>query len=75
MQFTIKQARNHAGLTQADMAERLGVDRSTYIKIEKDPERVTLGQIRGIARETGIPVEDIFFGAISTKVENEPHTA
>lgn len=71
MTFTIKQARNLAGMTQAAMAECLGVDRSTYIKIEKDPERVTLGQLRGIARATGLPMEDIFFGSVSTNVEFE----
>ena len=38
MNFTIKQARLHAGMTQQLMADYLGIDRSTYIKIEKNPD-------------------------------------
>lgn len=59
MQFTIKQARNLRGMTQADMAEKLGIDRSTYIKIEKDVSRATVGQVNRIAAITEIPVENL----------------
>ena len=70
MQFTIKQARTHAGLTQAEIAKKLGIDRSTYIKIEKDVSRATVGQINLIAHITGIPMADIFLGENSTLVDN-----
>ena len=59
MQFTIKQARNLRGMTQADMAEKLGIDRSTYIKIEKDVSRATVGQVNRIAAITEIPIENL----------------
>lgn len=71
MNFTIKQARLHAGMTQQIMADYLGIDRSTYIKIEKNPTRATVGQVNAISKYTGIPVEDIFLGCNSTKVETE----
>ena len=71
MQFTLRQARAHAGLTQADMARSLGVDRGTYLRIEKDPQRATIKQINAISILTGIPVQDIFLGCVSTKVESE----
>ena len=69
MQFTVKQARKYAGLTQAEMANRLNIDRSTYIRLEKDVSRATVGQINLIAHITGIPVSDIFLPNDSTLVE------
>jgi len=62
LKFTIKQARVHAGFTQADMAKTLGIDRGTYIKIEKEQSRATVGQINKISQVTGIPMIDIFLG-------------
>ena len=69
MQFTIRQARSHAGLTQSDVAKKLGIDRGTYMKIEKEPPRATVRQINMISEITGIPVEDIFLGCNSTIVD------
>lgn len=69
MQFSIRQARVHAGLTQKKMAEYLGIDRGTYFKIEKDPLRATVRQVNKISEITGIPVEDIFLPMYSTKVD------
>ena len=70
LQFTLKQARTHAGLTQADIASSLGIDRGTYLRMEKDPQRATIRQINLRSALTGIPVCDIFLGCNSTKVEN-----
>lgn len=39
LQYTLRQARTYAGLTQADMANSLGIDRGTYIRMEKDPQQ------------------------------------
>lgn len=60
MRFTIRQARTHAGLTQAEMARELGVERTTYIRLEKDQSRVTMGQLDRISRVTGIPAAWFF---------------
>ena len=57
LRFTIRQARTHAGLTQEEMAQRLGINRSTYIRIEKDMSRATVAQIRRIVQVTGIPAD------------------
>ena len=62
MRFTLKQARLHAGLTQVEMAKKLEIDRTTYIKIEKDVSRATVGQISRISQVTGIPFASIFLG-------------
>lgn len=74
MQFTLRQARAHAGLTQERIAEYLGIDRGTYIRMEKDPLRATVKQINMISELTGIPVGDIFLGCNSTNVDNEAQT-
>lgn len=70
MQFTLRQARVHAGLTQAEVASSLGIDRGTYFRMEKDPQRATIRQINLISALTGIPVSDIFLGCNSTKVDS-----
>lgn len=62
MKFTLKQARLYAGLTQREMAKELKIDRTTYIKIEKDVSRATVGQISCISRVTGVPIDDILRG-------------
>lgn len=70
MQFTLRQARTHAGMTQADMASALGIDRGTYLRMEKDPQKATIRQINIVSEITGIPVNDIFLGCNSTNVES-----
>lgn len=70
MQFTLRQARTHAGMTQADMANALGIDRGTYLRMEKDPQKATVRQLNVVSEITGIPVNDIFLGCNSTNVEN-----
>lgn len=60
MVFTVKQARHMADKTQKEMAELLGIDRSTYMRIERNPEKATVGQARKISAITGIPMENIF---------------
>ena len=75
MRFTIKQARNLAGMTQADMAKILGIDRTTYIKIEKDVSRATVAQVEAISTATGIPPSEIFLFNDSTFVESIRPTA
>lgn len=70
MQFTVKQARGYAGLSQAEMAKNLGIDRGTYIKLEKDPSLATVKQLNAIATITGIPISQFFLDINSTKVDN-----
>lgn len=70
MQFTIKQARKYAGLTQEQLGKTIGVHRQTYMRIEKDPTTATIGQINKISDVTGIPVGDFILAQHSTKVEN-----
>lgn len=61
MQLTVKQARKMAGLTQQAMADGLGINRSTYIKLEKNPDEITVGQAKKICEMTGVVIDNIFF--------------
>lgn len=69
MQFTVKQARKYANLTQNEMADRMGIHRNTYMKIERNISLATVRQINQIAQITGIPMTDIFLLEDSTLVE------
>lgn len=64
--FTVKQARQYAGFTQREMAEKLGVSRDTYRKIEASPEDATIATAKRISEVVGIPIDQIFFASLST---------
>lgn len=70
MQFTIKQARSYAGLTQEQAAKALGVCRHRYMKIEKNQGSATVAELNGISRITGIPIRDFILAPNSTNVDN-----
>ena len=67
MAYTVKQARRLAGYTQQEMADELHIHRTTYIKLEENPESFTVGQAKVISRKTKIPIDDIFFTNNSTE--------
>lgn len=64
--FTVKQARQYAGFTQREMAEKLGVSRDTYRKIEMSPEDATVAIAKKTSEVVGIPIDQIFFADLST---------
>ena len=64
--FTVKQARQYAGFTQREMAEKLGISRDTYRKIEQSPENATVATAKKISEVVDIPIDQIFFASLST---------
>lgn len=66
MAFSVKQARQYAGLTQAETAVRMGVSRDTYRKIELYPETATVAMAKRFSEIVGIPIDQIFFVKNST---------
>lgn len=71
MQFTIKQARTYAGLTQEQAANAIGVCHHRYMKIEKDQESATVAELNRFSKATGIPLRDFILVPKSTIVEIE----
>jgi putative transcriptional regulator len=50
----------HGDLTQAELAERLGVTRQTIIAIEQGKYSPSLEMAFQIARVFGVPLDDVF---------------
>ena len=64
--MTLKAARVINGLTQREMAKKLGVHVQTYRKWEKNPEIVEVGVAKKISNILGISYDNIFFNNDST---------
>jgi putative transcriptional regulator len=58
----VAQARHRAGLSQAQLAEKIGTARSTVARVEIGMTTPTLDLALAIARELGEPVEALFGG-------------
>lgn len=61
MQITMKQARVGADMTQADVAEKMGIHPTTYLRMEKHPEDLTIKQARVFSNIVGLKFDDIIF--------------
>lgn len=57
---TIRARREEVGMTQAELAGRIGVTRQTLIAIEQGRYSPTLEIAFQIARAFGMPLEDLF---------------
>lgn len=55
--------RSNLGLTLDEMAEKLGISRSKYISIEKNPKKAEVGIIIQISIMSGIPLDMIDYGS------------
>ncbi len=53
----IAKARKAAGLTQAQLGERLGLPQSRISHIERNPDSTTVGALKRIARALGVDIE------------------
>ena len=51
---------NHGEMTQADLADRVGVTRQTVIAIEQGRYSPSLEMAFRIARVFGVPLDDVF---------------
>lgn len=59
--IAMKQARLAAGLSQQDLAEKLGVSRQTINAIEKGDYNPTIRLCIGICRALGLTLNDLFW--------------
>lgn len=56
----IKELRARHNLTQMDLARKVGVRRETIVFLEKDKYNPSLKLAYDIAREFGLPIEEVF---------------
>ena len=61
VRYTIEQARKLAGLTQLEMAERLGMSEATYIKYEKGNIIFRMDVADKFADNVKLPISNIIF--------------
>lgn len=66
MILTLKQARLVKGLTQKEVATKLGVHVQTYSKMEKYPDEVTVRDAKKLSDILEISYDSIFFNNNST---------
>ncbi|MCL9637755.1 helix-turn-helix transcriptional regulator [Bacillus zanthoxyli] len=62
----MKQARLLKGLTQKEVAEKLGVDKDTYRRLEKYPDEAKIKQAKQLSEILGMSYDLIFFNGDST---------
>ena len=60
-----KIARISAGLTQAALAEILGISRWVYMTLEKNPKNFTIDLAERFSVAVKMPVDEIFFSGDS----------
>lgn len=61
----LKKIREESGLTQQDMANKLGVPRVTYSYWEQHPERLTVENAKRVCSVLGLEYGRIFFSMIA----------
>ena len=59
--FAMKEARIRAGLSQQELADKLGVSRQTINAIEKGDYNPTIKLCIGICRVLGLTLNDLFW--------------
>jgi len=59
--FAMKDARTRAGLSQQELADKLGVSRQTINAIEKGDYNPTIKLCVGICRILGLTLNDLFW--------------
>ena len=55
------EARKQARYSQQNVADELGISRQTYIRMEKNPEDISINDAKILAEMFGVSIEDIFF--------------
>lgn len=61
MKFTVKQAREYAGLTQRQAAKQLDVALATYQSYEWDDVEMRIGMAKKFAKMVDIPLDQLIF--------------
>ena len=61
MMFTLEQARKYKGLTQEELAQKMGFSKQNYFEYEKYRRIFDMKRAFRFAEITGIPVDQIIF--------------
>ena len=72
---TIKEIREAKRISQASIAESLGMDRANYNKLEKRDVKMTVEQLLSIAQALDVSVYELVGGKVPELVEVESNLA
>lgn len=64
VKFSLKAARLYRNLTQKELAKRLKISVSTYIKYETNPEKLTVKTIKEISIILNLPISSFNFFSV-----------
>ena len=56
----LRELREDRGLTQSEMARKLGVSRSTYARYEKNPDRMNIQRALLLCRLLNCEIDTVF---------------
>ena len=59
MMISLKAARVNAGMTQKDVAQRLGVTKTTIVNWEKHDNRLSFDKLNKLCSLYGIRIDDV----------------
>lgn len=59
-QYSLKELRARKNMTQAEVAENIGVSTQTYNAWEKDISNVAIGKVKALADLFGVTIGEIF---------------
>lgn len=71
MKITIFEWRKAKGMTLEEAAAACGVHPNSIVNWEKDPDKITVGNVRKLAGALGLSMDDIFLGEPIPKVEKK----
>jgi transcriptional regulator with XRE-family HTH domain len=75
----IRDTRRRTGLTQADVADGLGLDRSAVSRIESGERGLAVAELTAVARLLGVTVDEVLFEDATEEVllraEDDEHVA
>ena len=61
MKFTIRTARNYKGLTQKEIAKRMGISTKTYQNYEAGVSAMRIDTAKLFCKITGVSMDNIIF--------------
>jgi putative transcriptional regulator len=72
MRKALFQKRKENGLTQAEVAELAGINRASYVHIERGTRNPSLDVAKKIAEALGCKMDDIFLDSDVSVSHNQP---
>ena len=65
----IRDLREEKGIKQVDVANKLGLERGNYSRIERKGDKLTIKQVKQIADALGVNTKELLFSEKSTELE------